>query len=409
MGETQLSVLVALHGGTLSGVDTYAEQVAVAGAAASHHVTLLAFGEQAAAGLAQRRYGPNLTVRTTAAPPRSYVRSLARQVPTLALAEMESRVGKELRRTRERFDVAHLNHPGLADAVRPFADRVVVGAWFYPHSARGRVRETWAHTGGKFPRSAGFALKGLSHYWNDRRGYAASDCIVTPTELLAHQLRSLGLDAVACPPPANLHPGPSAAGARGAREKPRVSIACGNLALPRKNVGVGIEAVHRLGAAGMAVELELIGRNAERFAAQLRRLPASVALRITGPVGREEMPARLQAADVLLIPSLYEEWGYVATEALISGTPVVAGPVYPFVEILSPTLGACATEMSAAALADALAEVLIQGADRSSVANAAAQRFGAEVVSRRLGAIWTGAPASRTPAGAAAGVETAWR
>jgi len=89
------------------------------------------------------------------------------------------------------------------------------------------------------------------------------------------------------------------------------------------------------------------------------------------------------------VPSLYEEWGYVATEALLSGTPVVAFPVYPFVEILEAPLGLCADGTSPAALARVLARVLEGEVDRSLVAATAEERFGPEAIGQRLTAIWS--------------------
>ena len=394
MAERQLSILVALHSGSLSGVDTYAEQLAAAGVAASHKVTLVAVGEDLAAEIRDRLGNDQVRVIATNRLGRSAWRNAGRQLPTFALMEMEAQLGNCLKGLGERFDVAHLNHPALASAARPCSDRVVVGAWFYPHHARGRMVQTWLHTGAVFPKSAAFAIKGLSHYWNDRRGYRSSDCVVAPTELLAAQLSSMGLNAVACPLPGRRpetardpdENGPVAANARR-----RVAICCGDLSHPRKNVDAGIRAIGLAARDGMAIDLELIGRKAEFLAAELHALPQSVHVFTPGPLPRDQVDDRLRRADVLLVPSLYEEWGYVATEAVLAGTPVVAFPVYPFVEILPPPFGLCADDMSSEALARALQQVLDNGADRSFVAKAAERAFGTEAVGSRLTKIWSGA------------------
>src|SRR5258708_10777118 len=193
----QLSILVAAHSGNLSGVETYAEQVACAGAAASHKVTLVAIGTDNAAELGER-IGTRVRVLATEPLSRSGWRSAARRMPTFALGELVGPLEQTLRRLGETFDVAHLNHPAFADTVRPYSRRVVSGAWFYPHRPGGRVVETWRHTGAAFPKSAGFAVKSLAHYWNDRKGYSASDCVVAPTQLLADQLEAMGIPGVPC-------------------------------------------------------------------------------------------------------------------------------------------------------------------------------------------------------------------
>ncbi len=389
--EKRLSILVAAYSGNLSGVETYAEQVAWAGAQAAHDVTLLAIGPDAAAQLRDRT-GSRVRILATEPLPRSGWRSAARQLPTFALNELLQRLDETLSRLDERFDVAHLNHPALAGAARPYARRVVVAAWFYPHRPRARVVETWRHTGGVFPKSAALALKGLSHYWNDRKGFSASDCVVAPTELLAAQLGEIGINATVCPPPAARLEA-SAAGDRRrslrAEGRQQVTIICGNLSHPRKNVAAGVDAVRLLAAAGMKIDLELIGRNAGGFEAELCAVAPSVRVLAPGPLPHAEVLERLQRTDALLVPSLYEEWGYVATEALLSGTPVVAFPVYPFVEILTHPLGRCADDMSSRALAQAVAQILTGEATPSLVASTAEQRFGAEAIGRRLTTIWS--------------------
>jgi len=140
----------------------------------------------------------------------------------------------------------------------------------------------------------------------------------------------------------------------------------------------------------MEIDLELIGRNADDLADLLDMLPASVRVVRAGRLQRAEVEDRLRNTNVLLVPSLYEEWGYVATEAALEGTPVVALPVYPFVEILKSPFGVCASDMSPAALADALRHVLDTHPSRSLVASTAEAMFGTGTIGERLTEIWSG-------------------
>jgi glycosyltransferase involved in cell wall biosynthesis len=404
--EKQLSVLVALVSGNLSGVETYAEQIAATGAAASHKVTLVALGAELADKLSSRAGSSNIRVVATDPLPRAAWRSAARQLPSFSLMEAQALLEASLKRLGKRFDVAHLNHPALATAARPYADRVVVGGWFYPHNALKRMVETWRHTGAVFPKSAAFALKGLSHYWNDRKGYSASDCVVAPTELLAAHLEAIGIHAIACPPPGRrveADPNLIQGNFRRAEGRRQVTVISGNLAHPRKNVKAAIRAVGLLARSGMKLNLELIGHNADALAAELNALPPSVHVLAPGALPREEVDERLRSTDLLVVPSLYEEWGYVATEAALSGTPVVAFPVYPFVEILAAPLGLCAQDMSSDALARALAHVLLSEGNRAAVSAAAERRFGTETVGQRLSEIWSGVPAGPVALMATAG------
>src|SRR5207245_6471475 len=150
--------------------------------------------------------------------------------------------------------------------------------------------------------------------------------------------------------------GPFAANARR-----RVAICCGDLSHPRKNVDAGIRAIGLAARDGMAIDLELIGRKAEFLAAELHALPQSVHVFTPGPLPRDQVDDRLRRADALMMPSLYEEWGYVATEAVLAGTAVVAFPVYPFVDILPQPLGLCADDMVSPGLVQAMVLVLDHG------------------------------------------------
>jgi len=58
-----------------------------------------------------------------------------------------------------------------------------------------------------------------------------------------------------------------------------------------------------------------------------RRLGISSCVFFTGKIPREEVPLFYAASDVVVVPSLQEAWGLVATEAMACGKPVVASRV----------------------------------------------------------------------------------
>lgn len=389
MTRTHLSLLVALHSGSFSGIDTYAEQVAVMAAARGHDVTILAVGGRTAQDVARRTERSTLRVIPTREFPMGRWSRTLRQLPTFAVAEMRELMSAALFESRSSFDVAHVNHPGLAPVARRVAGRVVAAAWFYPHGPVGRFAETWRHTGRLFPKSAALAVKGLGHYLNDRRGFGSCDIVAAPTERLAAQLRGMRIAAVACPPPAAP---PAAAepfdGDRAASSVWRITICCADLAHPRKNVRVGVQAAGHLARLGRPIELVLVGGNPGAHEATLAALPPSVRVLKTGRLPRGESQHWMANSDVLLLPSLYEEWGYVATEALMTGTPVAALPVYPFDEMLKPPLGICADDMTPHALAQAMERAIEGGRNRAVVRQAAADRFGLAAVGSRLNRLW---------------------
>ena len=66
---------------------------------------------------------------------------------------------------------------------------------------------------------------------------------------------------------------------------------------------------------------------ADRIRAQLRRTGLDDRIELTGPVGRDEMRAAYDGADLLVAPTLMETYGMAVTEALAAGLPVIASDV----------------------------------------------------------------------------------
>jgi glycosyltransferase involved in cell wall biosynthesis len=391
-----LRLLVGVHDGSLSGVNTYVEHVAAAAATAMLDVTLLVAHDELAAEVGSRLEGVRV-VSLRMQPITAGQRRGERLSPAYAAHRLATGLAAARPWIGAGYEVAHLNHPHLAAAVRPLAARVFVAAWFYPHSASGRAISTWRHSGRRFPRSVGLAVKGVLHHRNDARGYRAADTVVAPTRALADQLRRAGFDAVQCTPPARVLGDLQDAATdrrRPAGSAPRLLVCGGDLGHPRKNVGLALDALALLGARGERLELEVVGGNAGALRSRLAQLPIGVRVTVIGRLPAAEVHRRMRAADLLLVPSLFEEWGYVAVEAALQGTPVVTLPVYPFAEMLEPPLGFAASGLGAAEYAEAILAALQSSAGRRQVADMAELRFGLAAAGDRLAVIWLGTAGS---------------
>jgi glycosyltransferase involved in cell wall biosynthesis len=135
--------------------------------------------------------------------------------------------------------------------------------------------------------------------------------------------------------------------------------------------------------------LVAIGRNPESLQKLARQRAPRLRLEAPGVLEPKRVQEEMQGCAALLFPSRYEEWGYVAVEALLGGTPVVTYPVYPFEEMLDGGLGIVAEGRTVSHLADAIGRSLAlpRGPELS---RAAAARFGSASVGARLAEAWGG-------------------
>jgi glycosyltransferase involved in cell wall biosynthesis len=154
--------------------------------------------------------------------------------------------------------------------------------------------------------------------------------------------------------------------------RPRV-LFVGRLAA-QKGVTTLLEAVPLLRSPAAVV---LVGDGPLRPA--LERQAARVApsrVRFQGFVPHADVPAWLAAADVLVLPSVYEELGSVLLEAMAAGLPVVASAVGGIPDALGPA-GRLVPAGDPAALAAAVDEVLDDPALAAELTAAARRRAAA--------------------------------
>jgi glycosyltransferase involved in cell wall biosynthesis len=112
---------------------------------------------------------------------------------------------------------------------------------------------------------------------------------------------------------------------------PYAVVVATDLASARKNVQLAIRAVEGVRRSGIPLELVLVGGRSESLA-----LPEFC--RSAGPKRPEEVSAILREATCLILPSIYEEFGYVGLEALAAGCPLVVGPLDAYIGVSSPSV-----------------------------------------------------------------------
>jgi D-inositol-3-phosphate glycosyltransferase len=131
-----------------------------------------------------------------------------------------------------------------------------------------------------------------------------------------------------------------------------------------------------------------------RLQKQARDLGLQDTVTFAGRIDQDRLPPYYSAADVLVVPSLYESFGLVGLEALACGTPVVATPVGAMESILQQgRTGQVVTEADPRLLADAI-ETFLPNKARKTVSaadiRASVRQFSWSKVAAALAAEYAG-------------------
>lgn len=146
---------------------------------------------------------------------------------------------------------------------------------------------------------------------------------------------------------------------------------------PRKNLPMLIEAFARRRVTGdLPHQLVCVGPYgwlSTDIEAQLDRLRVRDAVRFTGYVPFDDLPAIYNLAELFVFPSVYEGFGLPVVEAMACGTPVVTGPVAALAEVAG---GATAQvpELAAEPLGEALVALTRSREQRDALARSGRKR-----------------------------------
>lgn len=283
-----------------------------------------------------------------------------------------------------RFDVVHVFSPGMAARV-PAGLRVSTQAWFHPPRLVARLRTMLPFTSRAALYPAALMLQSQAHL-ADLAGYRRADLVIANTEVAAEAMRARGFAAVCVPPAIEVGAAPIE---RRPADAFRIAFCSHPLGGKRKGLRFLLEALPTV--AHRPLEVTLIGGEDPRFDPDLERVrDAGIRVELTGRLPRQDYLARLtREVDLLVFPSLYEEWGYAVFEALGEGVPVLAFDLYPFSEILDERTGVLAPPRDAAALARAIDRAAAGELPAAeAVRESTRARFGSEGVAARLLEAW---------------------
>jgi glycogen(starch) synthase len=216
--------------------------------------------------------------------------------------------------------------------------------------------------------------------WIERHGERRAAATVVYTSLMADKLaRDSGRPATHVirrgVDSALFGRAPGADPLRGLPSGPRV-LFVGRL-VRQKGVHVLVEAARRLRTSGAQVVIVGDGPERGRVERQAERLGVADRVHVTGFVAHDRLPDLLATADVLVLPSSYEELGTVLVEALHAGVPTVATRVGGIPEVVDHGFTGLLVEPGDPdALAKAIDRILSDGPLAGSMRENARRRAG---------------------------------
>lgn len=195
---------------------------------------------------------------------------------------------------------------------------------------------------------------------SETRALAACRRIVTTSEFTARRLADLGVehDRIRVVPP-----GVDRAAPREASDSAVQRLLCVGSLVPRKGQDMLIDAL--VGLKDLSWRLELVGDPdrdrdfAGKLEADIDRHGLADRIEIRGVQDPDTLDATYRDADVLVVPSHYEGYGMVVTEALAHALPMIATTGGALIDTVPPAAAVQVPAGDARALADALHRWLV--------------------------------------------------
>jgi D-inositol-3-phosphate glycosyltransferase len=357
------SPLAAIGGADSGGQNVHVAQLARALGERGHHVTV--YTRRDTPGLADRvRIGPGVTVEHVPAGP-------ATILPKDALLPYMAQFGDHLaqRWLVEPPDVVHAHFWMSGMAAQRGARRIGIPVLQTFH-ALGVVKRRYQGASDPSPPSRLRLERQLAR----DAALVVATCTDEVTELTALGVPAPRIAVVPCGVDLD-HFTPR--GPRAARDGRHRILSLGRL-VERKGVGTTVRAM----AAVPDAELVIAGggdaiADAEQATLTLVAAASGVQdrVRLIGQITRDDVPALLRSADVVVSVPWYEPFGMVPLEAMACGVPVIASAVGGHLDtVIDGRTGALVPPRNPAALAQRLRELLADPARLAAIGSAAAAR-----------------------------------
>lgn len=207
----------------------------------------------------------------------------------------------------------------------------------------------------------------------EQAALATVEAVIATSAFTADRLGELGLyrGPVHIAPP-GVRPA-SVAPIRGTSD--RLQLLCVASITPRKGQDVLVDALHQLSDCDWQCQLvgepNLDASFARRVNEQIARYGLTARISLRGALPAEALEEAYQTADLFILPSHYEGYGMVITEAIAHGLPIVTTTGGALATTLPADAGLAVPPGEASALASALRRVITEPDRRAQLAHGA--------------------------------------
>jgi glycosyltransferase involved in cell wall biosynthesis len=294
-------------------------------------------------------------------------------------------------RTTYDFDVFHAAG-GVPLAFMRETDNAVANAWFYPPSLLCGIPTRYHSQPGRFPSRLGTLAQQLQYHAMDPVAYRRADMVVAVTDVLREALESMQCHPIHVPPGLNPEEIRESVPEPEPGSPNTLVFAASDVSQPRKGFENMLDGLARLGEREVAFTLHVAGGGVDWGEARVEERGLGDHVEFHGPVPRADLLALYRRATAAVVPSVYEEFGYVVLEAMAQGTPVVGSDIHAFEQLLRSGAGVLTRPSEPEQFADDLHRLLADTSLRRAVASKALVRareeYSMDVVVPELTAVY---------------------
>lgn len=246
--------------------------------------------------------------------------------PHLHDRSVSQAVANGIKKIKEPPDIVHLELPYLGYSYpKNKEEKLVIRGWYYPPNLYPRLLTMWGVGPRRFVERLLFMIRQYWYYQSERFAFSKAEAIITLTPQLSTGLQKWAFSnwiprevAISWIPWGTKIQIPTT---RGGEKIVKIGAVAYDLENPRKGILLLLQACKQLkdSPAAIPYQLELVGKSTSWLVEQIRNAGLKNQVRLLGQLSHAQVLRSYRRWDIFVMPSLFEELGLVAIEAMAAG------------------------------------------------------------------------------------------